>query len=206
MRVLSHPVPRPRRAAIMLALAAVAVLLAGCMAGSTAAPGSTGGPTSSAAPPTQPPTTQPPSTTANPEPTEVEVSLRTFEVWRTQDGVPVGCDAIGIGPVVGTLEGDPEESTDPVWLAGPSGQRLSIVWPEGFTARFTPSVELLDERGTLVASAGDVVILQVDPDEAGGSFADPYVASGIMLAGPDLDPNDPAAGIAFQGCYPRDPR
>jgi hypothetical protein len=55
-----------------------------------------------------------------------------------------------------TLAGDP---SDPrlAWLVQPGGQRLDVVWPPGFTARFVPTLEILDAAGDVVFRAGDPV-------------------------------------------------
>ena len=114
--------------------------------------------------------------------------LRTFSVITEQDGNPVVCPAFGlVDPVTGNLEGDPAGGPDTVWLVGPEGRHLSVVWPGGFTVRFVPTVTLIDHHGKVVASAGDKVTLdQVRRDSHAGTFEDPYIASGGL----------------FGGCYP----
>ena len=114
--------------------------------------------------------------------------LRTFSVITEQDGNPVVCPAFGlVDPVAGNLEGDPAGRPDPVWLQGPGGRHLSVIWPGGFTVRFEPTVTLIDDHGKVVARVGDKVTLgQVRPDSHAGTFADPYIASGAL----------------FGGCYP----
>jgi hypothetical protein len=114
--------------------------------------------------------------------------LRTFSVVRELDGNPVACAAFTLAdPVDGSLQGDPAGRPDTVWLEGPDGRHLSVVWPGGFTVRFDPAVSLVDDLGKVVASAGDPVTLdQVRPDSHAGTFQDPYIASGGL----------------FGGCYP----
>lgn len=114
--------------------------------------------------------------------------LRTFPVLREIGGAPVLCNlAAAVPPVAGILAGnqaDPER----LWLEDESGQRLSIVWPQGFEVRFMPDAVLYDERRVDVARAGDKVIMgQVHVGQHAGTFADPYFASGLL----------------FSGCYPR---
>src|ERR1700693_3957017 len=60
----------------------------------------------------------------------------------------------GVGLVDSTLAGSP---TDPrvTWLVSHGGVRSEIVWPPGFTARFTPHLEVLDAVGTVLFRAGD---------------------------------------------------
>jgi hypothetical protein len=65
-----------------------------------------------------------------------------------------------------TLEGDPA-STPAVWGIDAGGLRFDIRWPAGFTARFTPSLEVLDPTGSVVARGGQTV------RDAGGSGLDP---------------------------------
>jgi hypothetical protein len=109
--------------------------------------------------------------------------LRTFSVVRELDGNPVVCPAFGlVDPVTGYLEGDPAGRPDTVWLEGPEGRHLSVVWPGGFTVRFEPTVTLIDDQGRVVASAGDKVTLdQVRFDSHAGTSEDPYVASGALF-------------------------
>jgi hypothetical protein len=113
-------------------------------------------------------------------------SLRTFPTLPTHDanGVERGCDAIGVeDPVTGAFEGDAADPREPVWLRAPDGRRISIVWPAGFTVRFTPAARLLNEHQEPVAAGGDNVTLQVPRAAASGTFEDPYYATGILLGG-----------------------
>lgn len=58
-----------------------------------------------------------------------------------------------------TLRGDVASYTRPVWVDSRSGEQLNITWPHRFTARFNPALELLNERGEVVARDGDVLDL-----------------------------------------------
>ena len=113
--------------------------------------------------------------------------LRTFTVARAAEGTSVLCTlGLAAHPLTGTIAGD---AVDPerVWLVGPEGNRISIVWPEGFSVRFEPIVVLYDAGGQPVARAGAAVTLdQVDVEERAGTAADPYWASGFV----------------FDACYP----
>jgi hypothetical protein len=64
-----------------------------------------------------------------------------------------GCRDVGLDA---TLTGDP---SDPrlAWLVAEQGQRIEIVWPPGYTARFAPRVEVLDAKGLVVFRDGDSV-------------------------------------------------
>jgi hypothetical protein len=75
------------------------------------------------------------------------------------------CAGVGLDAV---LHGDP---ADPkvAWLTSKiGGPRLEIVWPFGFTARFTPDLEILDADGNVVIREGGAVTGTCDnlPDGA----------------------------------------
>jgi hypothetical protein len=61
----------------------------------------------------------------------------------------------GVG-LYATLRGNP---SDPrvTWLEGDTGRRREIVWPRGYTARFNPNLEVLDEAGQLRFREGDAI-------------------------------------------------
>lgn len=149
-------------------------------------------------------TSPPTPASQSPGGTPPDFALRTFTVWKEQHRVPVACDAIGIdNPVFGHLDGDPGNVREPVWLRAPDGTRLSIVWPEGFTAVLTGGeLAVADETGAIAIRIGDSVELQVSRTSAKGTFKDPYYASGILIAG-QFTPQDAAKGVTFHGCYPR---
>lgn len=163
-----------------------------------------------APPPSTPiPTAQQSGSPSPPPPTAPAASpivlpLRTFKVWKLHNGVPVSCDSIGVDhPLFGYLVGDAGNRQEPVWLRAPNGSRLSIVWPQGFTAILTSDgLAIADETGATVIRPGDAVEAQVSRSSAAGSFDDPYYASGILIAG-HFTLQDVAHGITFQGCYPR---
>ena len=43
------------------------------------------------------------------------------------------------------------------WLVGFDGKRIEVIWPEGYIARYAPSLEVLDPTGQVVLEAGDFV-------------------------------------------------
>lgn len=58
----------------------------------------------------------------------------------------------GVGLIGATLRGDPSDPSV-AWLDG-GGHRQDVVWPEGYRARFTPDLEILDASGTVVLRDG----------------------------------------------------
>jgi hypothetical protein len=105
--------------------------------------------------------------------------LLTFS-WRSDVSCSEGSAA---RPVVGTLRGQ-ADARGPIWLEAEDGVHLSVAWPDGFTVSFSPTVELRDDRGEVVARDGDQITLtQTNLDEAAGTQGDPYVAKGSWLAG-----------------------
>lgn len=57
--------------------------------------------------------------------------------------------------ISGVLDGDAEVDGGCLWLEK-SGERVSVVWPHGYRARFDPP-RLVAPDGTVVATAGDRV-------------------------------------------------
>lgn len=63
------------------------------------------------------------------------------------------------------LRGD-RAADPPVWVEDAQGKKLSILWPNGFSARFDPDLSLIGGSGQVVARAGDLLDLgggQVEP-------------------------------------------
>jgi hypothetical protein len=61
-------------------------------------------------------------------------------------------------------------ASDPrlAWMIRPDGTRGELGWPVGFSARFTPTLEVLDDHGRVIASEGSIV-------QGGCGTADPGV-------------------------------
>jgi hypothetical protein len=91
---------------------------------------------------------------ATPAPSPTPSPTRAALVYALPVGEAGGACA-GVGLDKATLTGDP---SDPkvVWLATPSGRR-DVLFPPGFTARFTPRLEVLNGNGDVVAREGTVV-------------------------------------------------
>jgi hypothetical protein len=98
-----------------------------------------------------------------PTPTPVP-SLRALgpgELWlpvfltMTADGVPIACAGTGFAQVV-QLHGS---ATDPrlTWMTWADGTRRELVWPPGYSARFNPGLEVLDEAGNVVGREGAIL-------------------------------------------------
>ena len=114
--------------------------------------------------------------------------LRTFTGITEMNGGPVACPAFGLtDPVTGTLQADASNTQESVWLQASDGRHLSVVWPRGFSVRFEPEAVLYDDQGKVVGRQGERIVLsQVRWTEHAGTYADPYIASGLL----------------FNGCYP----
>ncbi len=74
---------------------------------------------------------------------------------KLPEGAQVMCE---MALLEGVLHGDPGDSRV-AWLAPPTGVRRELQWPWGFTARFTPKLELVAEGGAIVAREWDDVDL-----------------------------------------------
>jgi hypothetical protein len=91
-----------------------------------------------------------------------QTSMPTATLAATPSGVlyalPVGDTGVacaGVGLEEATLTGDP---SDPrvAWLTSPWGRR-DVLFPRGFTARFSPRLEVLNTLGDVVAREGTVI-------------------------------------------------
>jgi hypothetical protein len=69
-------------------------------------------------------------------------------------------------------------ASDPrlVWMTWPEKGRIELAWPVGYSARFTPQLELLDDAGRVVGREGTYVT-------GGCNIADSKVMS-VTLATP----------------------
>lgn len=90
--------------------------------------------------------------------------------------VPPGGGAPGVAAIPTSLVRNPQEALLPgvtlagdgtcVWVEDAGGAPTAVRWPPGYGARFLPDgVELVDERGAVVARPGEVVDL-------GGGYTD----------------------------------
>jgi hypothetical protein len=82
------------------------------------------------------------------------IGLPLREATWTRAGRPFLCAGTGFA-TPGLLEG---AADDPrvAWMIL-NGKAHSLAWPRGWTARFSPSLEVFDDAGRAVARAGDPI-------------------------------------------------
>lgn len=83
--------------------------------------------------------------------------------WGGGNTLCAGAGFVGVFRLHGAAD-DPRLA----WMIRPDGTRGELAWPVGFSARFSPTLEVLDERGRVVASEGSIV-------QGGCGTADPGV-------------------------------
>jgi hypothetical protein len=83
-----------------------------------------------------------------------------------------------LDPVVGRLEGDAAGTPFSTWLVAADGRLVYVKWPRGFTARFEPSLELIDSRNEVIARRGEIIDLNMNwnvaPELGNGASSSPY--------------------------------
>ncbi len=80
--------------------------------------------------------------------------LPTTAFQPPQPGTAAACGGVGLDAI---LHGDP---SDPglTWIVDRrSGLRTEVLWPTGFSARFDPSLEVLDASGRVVHHEGELI-------------------------------------------------
>jgi hypothetical protein len=77
-------------------------------------------------------------------------TTRPLPTVATDNG---GCRGVGLDAHIAGNASDPRL----VWLVGAQGRRIDVIWPPGFTAVFSPKVEVLDAGGGVVYRQGDPV-------------------------------------------------
>ena len=107
------------------------------------------------------------------------VALRTDASWNGGCAFGVGIDAV--------LHGSPTDSKMAWAEDRMSGGRLELIWPRGFTARFSQGLEILDRDGDVVGHEGDLLIGRCLPqeDDAGALRVDAN-----QVRPPDWQPGD----------------
>lgn len=111
---------------------------------------------------------------------ESEPWLRTYPARQ-----PTLCTlSQAVEPVVGTFDGDVLADGDKSWLTAKDGDRLYVVWPQGFALSFQPGPTLRDQDGKVVAEKDTSVTLgQVNRSDHSGTMADPYIVLGWLFDG-----------------------
>jgi hypothetical protein len=98
------------------------------------------------------------STGGNGSPSAATVVVPTFKP------IPSGeCPTAQMAAV--RLRGD-RAADPPVWVEDAQGKKMSVLWPNGFSARFDPDLSLIGADGRVIARSGDLLDLgggQVDP-------------------------------------------
>ena len=87
------------------------------------------------------------------------------ELWEPINGVPVACAGVGFEGEY-RLHGSPTDQRL-VWMTFPDGNRREVAWPLGYSARFTPDLELLDETGKVAGREGTLVTGGCETPQAG---------------------------------------
>lgn len=105
-----------------------------------------------------PPASATVTASGSPAPTRDPLGFVDLPTLPSSSPGPGGTRAVcaGVGFSDSILHGSPVAS-EPVWLDGldqPS-VRTAVRWPAGFRARFSPTLELLDPTGAVVAREGD---------------------------------------------------
>lgn len=78
--------------------------------------------------------------------TATAVPLPTDARWKG------GCRGVGTDLIIHGSATDPQVT----WATRPDdGQRVEILWPVGYSARFVPQLEVLDATGKVIAHDGD---------------------------------------------------
>jgi len=99
-------------------------------------------------------------------------SLRTDPTRQGSCSVGVGRDAI--------IHGSASDAYIAWAIDRSSGVRAELIWPSGYTARFSPQLVILDRSGKVVAHEGDLII--------GSCLTDPGDGDAIQVDPADIRP------------------
>lgn len=78
------------------------------------------------------------------------LTLPSSPDWRGGCAIGIGLDA--------TLHGSASDARLTWAIDRSTGIRLDLLWPHGYSARFLPSLEVLDASGRVVGREGDRII------------------------------------------------
>ena len=97
-------------------------------------------------------------------------TLQTFPVRHPAPGEANLCPlSVAVDHLIGRLDGSTDDK-DLAWLVDPTGRRVAVVWPEGFSVQFSPDVALFNEQRILVAQRGTVIeMTQVGRNDHSGT-------------------------------------
>lgn len=91
---------------------------------------------------------------SSPPSTGAGLALPTFAV-EPAPGTPPACAGVGLAAILRGDQSDPRLARLERFRGG--GVRQDLVWLAGYSARFTPSLEILDQAGRVVLRDGDFV-------------------------------------------------
>ncbi len=93
-------------------------------------------------------------------------SLPSNPEWRGGCAIGVGRDAI--------LHGSASDARVTWAIDNTEAGRIDLLWPVGYTARFSPQLEVLDGQGHVVAREGDQIIgsCLTQPEDGGAIRVD----------------------------------
>jgi hypothetical protein len=109
-----------------------------------------------------------------------QFALPTAQPRDLPSGVALGCSSM-LTPSV--LRGNAADSHK-AWLVGYDDKRIELVWPEGYRARFAPSLEVLDRTEQVVLEAGDFVDGTCGIGDPGGQLMQPPFLGFQLDCGP----------------------
>jgi len=81
-----------------------------------------------------------------------EIALPAFQT--EVNGLPAACGGVGWARGYAVVHGSPHDPALTWIVFAGDGHRESLLWPEGYRARFTPSLEVLDPLGRVVMREG----------------------------------------------------
>lgn len=113
------------------------------------------------------------------DPSAIAPGSRPLPTAVEQDAV-VGCAEV---LVPSTLHGSPADS-HVTWLVDFDNNRIEIIWPDGYSARFAPALEVLGPSGAPVLREGDFVGGSCEIGDPNGRLMDPPFLAFALECGP----------------------
>jgi hypothetical protein len=109
-----------------------------------------------------------------------QFALPTAQPRDLPSGVALGCSSMLTPSVLRGSAADPHLA----WLVGFDAERIEVIWPEGYTARYTPSLEVRDPTGRVMLEAGDFVDGTCGIGDPGGQLMEPPFLGFQLDCGP----------------------